>query len=423
MEFIPKNKEEEKAMLECIGVDSIKLLFSDIPEQILLKKNLDMEKPLSEAELRRKVENIASKNKVYKTSFLGGGSYNHYIPSVVNHIISKPEFYTAYTPYQAEMSQGILQAIFEYQTMICELTGMDVSNASVYDGAEALAEAAIICLNKTRRDEIIISKAVHPEYRVTVKTYLNARDKKLVEIDLKDGKTDLEKLKEALDENTAGVLVQSPNFLGQIEEDIYDLVHENGSLLTVAISDPSCLGILKQPKADIITAEGQSFGNPRCFGGPYLGVIAAKQELMRYVPGRIVGQTIDADGKKGYVLTLQAREQHIRREKAACNICSNEALNALAATVYLSALGKEGMKELGELNLQKAHYAAEKLQLKFKGNFYNEFVVEVNDDIEEELEKEKIEAGLRLEKFYPELKNCMLFCVTAMNFNCNFSAA
>ena len=425
MEFITKNKQEEKAMLSEIGVNSIKELFSDIPEKIRLK-DLNLGKPLSEAEVKNKIQTLANKNKTYQTSFLGAGSYSHYIPSVVSHIISRSEFYTAYTPYQAELSQGILQAIFEYQTMICNLTGMDASNASLYDGAEALAEAAIICLNKTRKSEIIISKAVHLEYRETVKTYLNARDKKLIEIDLnRDGKTDIEKLKKAINEDTAGILLQSPNFLGAIEniKEIEKIAHENNSLLTIAISDPSCLGILIPPgdlNADIVTAEGQSFGNPKSFGGPYLGIIAVKQELIRYIPGRIVGQTLDKKGKKGYLLTLQARESHIRREKASSNICSNHALNALAATVYLAALGKEGIKELANLNLQKAHYATEKLNLKFNNYFYNEFIVEFENKeelqrIEQELEENNIEPGLRLEKYYPELKNCMLLCVTEMN--------
>lgn len=428
MEFIPKNKQEEEAMLKEIGISSIKELFSDIPEKIRLKKPLNLDTQLSEAGLKKKLQDIAKKNRTYKTSFLGAGSYDHYIPSIINHITSRSEFYTAYTPYQAEMSQGILQAIFEYQTMICSLTGMDVSNASLYDGAEALAEAAIICLNKTRRTEIIISKSVHPEYRETVRTYLNAKDIKLIEININNnGKTDLSQLKQSINENTAGILIQSPNFFGNIEnlKEIEQITHENKSLLAVAISDPTCLGLLAPPgslNVDIATAEGQSFGNPKCFGGPYLGIIAVKQDLMRYIPGRIVGQTVDKNGKRGYTLTLQAREQHIRREKASSNICSNEALNALAATVYLATLGKQGIKELANLNLQKSHYAFDKIKdiVKFPGLFYNEFVVEFKNEeelnkIELELDRNNIESGLKLNKFYPDLKNCMIFCVTETN--------
>ncbi len=431
MHFIPKNKEEEKAMLKEIGINSTQDLFSDIPEKIRLKQPLNINKPLSEAETKNKILELANKNKIYSSSFLGAGSYNHYIPSIVNHITSRSEFYTAYTPYQAEMSQGILQAIFEYQTMICNLTGMDVSNASLYDGAEALAEAAIICLNKTKKSEIIISKAVHPEYKETVKTYLNARDKKLIEIDTdEEGKTNLPLLKQEINENTAGILIQSPNFFGNIEDikEIEQITHENKSLLTISITDPSCLGILTPPgdlNADIVTAEGQSFGNPKSFGGPYLGIIAVKQDLMRYVPGRIVGQTEDNQGKTGYLLTLQTREQHIRREKASSNICSNQALNALAATVYLAALGKQGINELANLNLQKSHYLKDELEKigiksKFSDLFYNEFVIEFEDEtqlerVKEELEKNNIEPGLRLNRFYPELRNCMLLCVTETN--------
>jgi glycine dehydrogenase subunit 1 len=431
MDFIPKNTDEEKEMLKETGVGSIKGLFSDIPEKIQLKKSLNPGKALPEAELKRKIEGIASKNKKYKTSFLGAGSYPHYIPAVVTHIVSRSEFYTAYTPYQAEMSQGILQAIFEYQTMICELTGMDVANASLYDGAEALAEAAGICINKTGRSEVIISKAVHPEYRETVRTYLDARDKKLVEVDFSpDGKTDFEKLREEINGNTAGVLIQSPNFFGIIEDvkRIAGICRSNNSIFAVCAADPTCLGILKSPGelgADIFAGEGQSFGNPKSFGGPYLGIMAVKEELMRDIPGRLVGQTADKEGKKGYILTLQAREQHIRREKATCNICSNEALNALTATVYLASLGKNGIKELGNLNLQKANYLKGQLEnlgvkIKFNGYCYNEFAAEFNDEKEmnsviNELEKNNIEAGLKLYNFYPELKNCMLFCATEMN--------
>jgi len=420
MDFVPKGKQEEALMLKEIGVNSVNDLFNEIPDKI--KSTVNIGKALSEQEVITEINKLVLKNKNYQTSFLGAGSYHHYIPSLVGHLAGRSEFYTAYTPYQPEMSQGILQAIFEYQTMICRLTGMEVSNASLYDGAEALAEAAIISVNKSGRDEIIISKAVHPEYRETVKTYLDARDKKMVEIDFDNGKTSIENLKKTINEKTAGIIIQSPNFLGLLEdiEEISKIAHENNSLLTVGISDPTCLGLLKSPGdlgADLVAFEGQSLGSPRNFGGPYLGVIAAKKDLMRYVPGRIVGETVDKEGTKGYLLTLQAREQHIRREKAACNICSNQALVALSATIYMAALGKEGFKEVANLNIENSHYMHDKLKKysKFDGHFYNEFVMELTKEIREKLEKNGIEPGLDLGKFYPDLKNCSLICVTEMN--------
>ena len=427
MDFIPNTDEDRKLMLKDINVEKISDLFKDIPDKLLLKENLKIPKGLSEIEIKDLMKKISEKNRVNVSYFLGGGAYKHFIPSVVNHIISRSEFYTAYTPYQAEISQGLLQAIYEYQTMICELTGMDVANASMYDGASALAESCVMAANITKRKEILISRAVHPDYRQVVKTYCKAHDFSLVEVGYGKGVIAVNELKENISENTAAFLVQSPNFFGCIEDlrKTEEIVHNNGALLNVCVTEPTSLGILKNPgffKADIFVGEGQSFGNPVNFGGPYLGIIATKKKYVREMPGRIVGATVDKDGKKGYFLNLQTREQHIRREKATSNICSNEALNALAATVYLSAMGKSGLRKVASLCLQKAHYLAGELskvgvEVKFKSDFYNEFVVQVNNakKVNLELLNDRIVGGLELSKYYPELDNCLLFCVTELN--------
>ncbi|MAE42548.1 aminomethyl-transferring glycine dehydrogenase [Candidatus Woesearchaeota archaeon] len=420
MNYIPTTEKEKKEMLKEIGVNDAIDLFQDIDEQLILKEPLKISKKLSEIEVRKKVESLAQKNKT-KTSFLGAGCYNHYIPSVVNHIISRSEFYTAYTPYQPEISQGALQSIFEFQTFICKLTGMDVANASMYDGSSALAEAAFMSHNITNKNKILISKTVHPEYKKVVKTYCKMHDLEVVEIDFKNGATDTEKLKNEINDETASVIIQNPNFFGCIEnlDEIEKIAHENNSLLITCIVEAISLGLLKAGNADIVVGDGQSFGISPSFGGPAFGFMAAKKEHMRKLPGRIVGQTIDADGNKGFILTLQAREQHIRREKATSNICTNQALMALAGTVYLSMLGKQ-LKNLAIINNQKTNYAIEKInklinfEIVFSSPIFNEFVVKCNDSkkIIDELEKNNIIAGLDLEKYYPELKNHLLMCVT-----------
>jgi glycine dehydrogenase subunit 1 len=421
MKFVPNAEKEKKEMMIAIGVNEIAGLFKDIPEKILLKKRLNLPKSMTEMELRQFMESLSKKNKKY-ISFLGAGSYNHFIPSVVNHVISRSEFYTAYTPYQPEISQGILQAIYEYQSMMCSLTGMDVANASMYDGASALAESALMASRINGKEEIVVSRTVHPEYREVLRTYASANSMRVVEVDFDDGVTSIEGLKDKAGSDTAAVLVQSPNFFGCIENlaEIGNIAHEKGSLFVVCVNEATSLGLLKIPAADIVCGEAQSFGNPLCFGGPYLGFIAAKQEFMRQIPGRLVGATLDSNGERAYVLTLQAREQHIRREKATSNICSNEALCALAATVYLVALGKN-LRQLAEVNVQKAGYALSKLKEAgfkqvFNQPFYNEFVVKCDDvkKVNELLLKKKIVGGLELEKYYPDLKNCLLFCVTEM---------
>jgi len=415
-------------MLASLGKTSVDELFDVVPENVRLKRELDIPGPSSEMELMREMYRIAGKNIWDLPSFLGAGAYRHYIPSVVGHILSRSEFYTAYTPYQAEISQGMLQAIFEYQTLICQLTGMDASNASVYDGATAAAEAAVMAVDITRRKKILVSRTVHPETRSVIKTYCTAVGFEMEEIPWVNGQTDIERLKDTVDGNTAAVLIQHPNFFGCLEDmdQIGEITYKKGALF-IACVDPISLGLLKPPAeyaADIAVGEGQSLGNRLSFGGPYLGFMAAKEKYMRKLPGRIVGQTTDHEGNRGFVLTLQAREQHIRREKALSNICSNQALNALAAAVYLTVMGKQGISETADLCLQKSHYAFERLKrvkgLKapFTAPFFKEFVIQHDRDpveINKQLLEQGIIGGYALQQHYPELMNHSLYCVTEMN--------
>ncbi|HZX44870.1 MAG TPA: aminomethyl-transferring glycine dehydrogenase subunit GcvPA [Candidatus Nanoarchaeia archaeon] len=422
MEYICHTEEDIDKMLKAIKKKNISELFKDVPKK-LLSSGLRVPQGLSEIELKRLMNGLASKNKTELTYFLGAGAYKHFIPSVVNHILSKPEFYTAYTPYQPEMSQGFLQAIYEYQSMICSITGMDASNASMYDGASALAESCIMACNITKRNKIIVSRAVHPHYREVVRTYCKAHSIVLEEAEYENGVTSSVNV----DRDTAALIIQSPNFFGGIEdiESFSKMVHLNGALLNVCVVEPTSLGILKSPGklgADIFIGEGQSFGNPVSFGGPYLGILATKKEYVRQLPGRIVGKTVDTEGKEGFILTLQAREQHIRREKASSNICSNQALNMLAAAVYLSYMGKSGFREAASQSAQKAHYLAKELEKVgvnpcFNSSFYNEFVVKVSDvkPVQERLLSKGIVFGLLLGDYYPELNDCVLVCVTELN--------
>jgi len=383
---------------------------------------------LSEMSLRKEITSMSQENAHVDEyiSFLGAGAYEHFRPAVIDHLLLRSEFYTAYTPYQPEISQGTLQAIFEFQTAICELTGMDVANASLYDGASAMAEAVIMATIQTRKNKVLISTTVHPEYREVVKTYAWGRGALVEEIPYNEGLTDLELLETDFPQDAAAVIVQNPNFFGGIEKlkELTELAHKNKALMIVCV-DPIALGLLEAPgnlEADIVVGEGQSLGLPLSFGGPYLGFIATKEKFMRRLPGRIVGMTQDRQGKKGFVLTLQAREQHIRREKASSNICSNQALCALAATVYLSTLGKKGIKEVALQCLHKAHYTKGILS-EIKGmkvafpnsKTYKEFVVKTKEpvsSINERLLKAGILGGLNLARFYPELENHMLLCVT-----------
>lgn len=425
MPYIPTTPAEREEMLRACGMSSLEELFADIPEEVKLKRELDLPAPLAEAEVLRHLQELAGKNRVDMISFLGAGAYEHYIPSVVNALLSRSEFYTAYTPYQPEVSQGTLQAIFEFQSLICELTGLEVATASHYDGATAMAEAGLLACAATRRNKLLVSRAVNPQYRAVLKTYTWGQGIELVEIPWEDGRTSLEALSHLVSRDVAGVILQQPNFVGQLEDmsEACELAHKAGALF-IAVVNPISLGLLAPPGeygADLAVGEGQSLGNPLNFGGPYLGFLAAKENLVRRLPGRIAGQTVDTKGNRGFVLTLQAREQHIRREKATSNICSNEALCALAATIYLACLGKKGLKEVAEQCLLKAHYAYEEL-LKveginpvFTGPFFHEFALRAArppKEVANHLAKRGIAGGFELGRFYPELEGAMLFCVT-----------
>ncbi len=427
MEYIPKTAAEETAMLEAIGVSSFDQLL-EIPAPLRLNRPLDLPPPLSQMELRRALLEISRKNLDTATalSFLGGGSYDHFVPSTVGHVLSKSEFYTSYTPYQAEMSQGLLQTIYEYQTMICQLTGMEVSNASVYDGASALAEGALMAMRVTKRHKVVVARTVHPHYRQVVKTYLSGLPSaKLKEIPFEAGTTSLDRLGELIDDQTAAVLIQHPNFFGQLEEieAIEQRAHARGALLVMAV-DPISLGVLKTPgefNADIAVGEGQPLGNAISYGGPYVGFFATRREFIRQMPGRVVGATTDGQGRPGFCLTLQTREQHIRRERATSNICTNQALNALAAAVYLATVGKEGLREVAMLCLAKSHAAQEKIaaipgfRVPFTAPFFKEFVVQLPAPASRVLKKARragILAGIDLGDYYRELKNHLLVCVT-----------
>jgi len=425
LKYTPHTPEEVRVMLSSLGLNTVDELFADIPEEVKLNRPLNLPAGMSEIEVKNHLSKLAAKNGSADkyTTFLGAGVYDHYVPSVVNHILLRSEFYTAYTPYQAEMSQGVLQSIFEYQTMICELTGLDITNASMYDGGSALAEAALMAVNQTRRDKVLVLTTVHPEYRSVVKTYTWGPEIEVVEVPQKNGVVDLEKLEQLIDDKTAAVLVQQPNFFGQLEpvEEISRLIHAKKGLMVVAV-DPISLGILKPPAeygADIAVGDGQALGNGLSFGGPHLGFFAARKDLARRMPGRLVGLTTDKNGNRGFVLTLQAREQHIRREKATSNICSNQALNALAATVYLATVGKKGLKEIAYQSLQKAHYAYDRLigegyEPLFTGPFFKEFVVKVKDEeaLMQKLLKHNIVAGPGLSRFYPEYGQALMIAVT-----------
>ncbi|KFN01646.1 aminomethyl-transferring glycine dehydrogenase subunit GcvPA [Bacillus clarus] len=426
--YLPMTEEDKREMLQTIGVQTIDELFSDIPESVRFKGDLKIKQAKSEPELLKELSDMARKNANLKeyASFLGAGVYDHYAPVIVDHVISRSEFYTAYTPYQPEISQGELQAIFEFQTMICELTGMDVANSSMYDGGTALAEAAMLAAGHTRKKKILVSSAVHPESRAVLETYAKGQHLEVVEIDHKNGVTDLDVLQSEVDDTVACVIVQYPNFFGQVEKlaDIEKIVHQQKSLFIVS-SNPLSLGALTPPGkfgADIVIGDAQPFGIPTQFGGPHCGYFATTKTFMRKIPGRLVGQTVDSDGKRGFVLTLQAREQHIRRDKATSNICSNQALNALAASVAMTALGKQGVKEMARQNISKAQYAKRQFEAKgftvtFTGPFFNEFVVDCKRSVQEvndALLQKNIIGGYDLGRDYKELANHMLLAVTEL---------
>lgn len=426
--YIPNTDADREAMLATIGIGSVQELFADVPHDAL-NPEINLPPALSEMELMRELRAMAARNANVGdyACFLGAGAYNHFIPATVPHLIFRAEFFTAYTPYQAEISQGTLQTIFEYQSMISDLTGMDAANASHYDGATAAAEAAILAVNAVRKgNKIIVAPTLHPEYRATMRTYLDGQNIPIV------GDEDLAASLDAvldkhLDEKTAAVIVANPDFLGELHDlaEVAARVHAAGALFIVS-AYPISLGLYEPPGnygADVVVGEGQSLGNALGFGGPYLGIFACKEKYIRRMAGRLVGQTLDAQIRQGYVLTLQAREQHIRREKATSNICTNEALNALAAAVYLATMGKNGLREVAELCFQKAHYAAAEINKLegyrvVNGEFFNEFIVESPrpvSEINSALRARKIIGGYDLANDYPHLKNAMLIAVTEMN--------
>ncbi|MBQ1631574.1 MAG: aminomethyl-transferring glycine dehydrogenase subunit GcvPA [Clostridia bacterium] len=414
--YVPSTEEQRREMLKAIGLNDYRELYRDVPENMILNRPLDLPEGKSEMEVRNAMAELAAKNTVYKTVLRGAGAYDHYIPSIVKYIPAKEEFLTAYTPYQAEISQGVLQSIFEYQTMIAELTGMDVSNASVYDGATAAAEAAAMCRDRKRR-VTLISATTHPDVINTVRTYCYGTNDELQIVPMKDGKTDVEALRAMLNDGVASFYVQQPNFYGIFEDAdaLGEIVHAAGAMFVMGCN-PIALAIMKTPRdagADVAVGEGQPLGMPIGFGGPYLGFMATTTKNIRKLPGRIVGETTDHDGNRAYVLSLQAREQHIRREKASSNICSNEALCALTAGLYMATMGPDGMAEVANQSMAKAHYLAKALcgiegvKLRYDAPFFHEFLLDMPKckEIEQALAQKGVLSGLPYE-------DGMLWCVT-----------
>jgi len=426
--YLPHTEEDIRKMLDAIGVKKVEDLFQTISKEVRLSTPLNLPEPLSEPDLLRHFQRL---QVPITNHFLGAGAYHHFIPAVVPHLVSRSEFYTAYTPYQPEISQGTLQAIFEYQTLMCQLTGMEVSNASLYDGASSLAEAVLMAYRITKKKKVLLSQAIHPEYRRVIQTYIDPDQQEIILVPYKrdEGRTNEKILFDLLKEDVSAVVIQSPNFFGVIEDlqPIGERVHGIGGLVIVGFSEAIAYGMMQPPGAmgaDIVAGEGQSLGIPVSYGGPYLGIFTTQEKFVRNMPGRLVGETIDLEGKRGFVLTLATREQHIRRERATSNICTNEGLCALMATVYLSCLGKEGLKELAMMNLSKAEYAKRAVsrirgcKLNFIAPTFNEFVLQIEKEPEnvlEKLKKEGMIGGLPLGKFYPELDHHLLVTVTEMN--------
>jgi glycine dehydrogenase subunit 1 len=411
-------------MLEACGFRTADDLYAHIPAEARLNRPLNMADGVSEYEILDYFKAQSNKTATGYASFLGAGVYQHYRPVVVDTIVSRGEFLTSYTPYQAEIAQGTLTAIFEFQTMICQLTGMDVANASMYDGSTAVPEAAMMAVRATGKNKILVSKVVHPEYREVLKTYAKHQGMPVAEFgyDAETGQIDLDDLDNKIDNDTAAVIVQSPNFFGIVDkvQAAADIAHRHGALLIFVFAEAISLGILEPPAdADIVAGELQSFAISPSFGGPYAGIIASKEKFLRQLPGRLVGETVDSNGNRAFCLTLSTREQHIRREKATSNICTNQALIALMATVYLTLYGKEGLRELAVQNLSKSHYLGSKLKPHFNAPYFNEFVVSTNgttpDEINAKLLGKNIIGGLSLKKYYPELGNAMLLCATEMS--------
>src|SRR5215471_15344586 len=427
MRYLPKSPADRAQMLREIGCKSIDDLFAPIPAEYRLTRDVKVPRQMAESEIIDYFHDRGAASAAGYAMFLGAGAYHHYRPVVIDAMVSRGEFLTSYTPYQAEIAQGTLQAIFEFQTMISELTGMEVANASMYDGSTGAAEAMLMAVRITGRKAAVVARSVHPEYREVMRTYTQHQGLPITECGyLENGRVDMADLDRQITSDTACVLIQSPNFFGTIEDvaAVADLAHKKGALLVVSIAEALSLGIVKPPvEADIVSMESQSFGVPLGFGGPYAGVMATKDKFVRQMPGRLVGETVDKDGKRGFVLTLSTREQHIRREKATSNICTNQALIATMATIYLTIYGREGLKELAVQNLAKAAYAAaefsKKSKLLFQGApHFNEFVIETKADprqINNRLLEKRTVGGFPLAKFYPELGHASLWCCTELN--------
>lgn len=430
MSYIPNTPEDQQAMLETLGLPSLEALLTPVPENVRLRRPLDLPPALPEPDLKRLLYNMAAENVNLDStiSFLGAGTYDHAIPSVVPHLQRRSEFVTSYTPYQPEVSQGMLQAIYEFQTMVCQITGLDIANASLYDGATALVEAALLAVGPGGRGEVVISAGVDPQYRRVLHTYAHARGFNVKEVPTRNGVTSIEDLGEAVTATTSAVVIQQPNFFGCIEDmrAIEPIAHKGKAVFITNITEPASLGVLAAPAdygADIAVGELMSFGNSMSYGGPALGFMASRSKYMRLLPGRLVGQTVEEGGDKqtGYVLTLQTREQHIRRERATSNICTNQSLLAVGATIFLAALGKQGFRELGELCLQKAHYAFRQItalpgyEAAFSSPFFDEFVITApvsTEVLQQQFAQAGILGGYPLSERYPDMPNSMLFCVT-----------
>ena len=426
MRYLPKSPTERESMLAELGLQATEDLFASIPEELRQREALRIPDGQSEYEIRDYFESRASESARGYACFLGAGAYSHFRPVVVDSLATRGEFLTAYTPYQAEISQGILTSIFEFQTMVAQLTGMDVANASMYDGSTAVPEAGMMAARITRRPRLLIARSLHPEYRQVLETYY--RHQRLptatVNCDPRTGQLDLEDLESSLSDDVAAVIVQSPNFFGIVEHigEAAELAHRSGALLVVVVAEAASLGLLAPPvEADIVVGELQSFAHPTSYGGPYVGILATKDRFIRQMPGRLVGATLDSDGRRAFCLTLATREQHIRRAKATSNICTNQALVALMATIYMTLLGKRGLRELAEQNLAKAHYLADSLQSTeaepvFSGPFFNEFVVRPTARTAREVNARalasNIVGGLDLDRFFPELAGTLLVCAT-----------
>jgi glycine dehydrogenase subunit 1 len=435
MRYLPKSPTDREAMLKAVGRGSVDELFAQIPAEYRLKRDLAIPRQMAESEIVEYFRQRSRENGEGYTSFLGAGAYHHYRPIIIDSLISRGEFLTAYTPYQAEISQGTLQSIFEFQTMICELTGMEVANASMYDGSTAAAEAVMMAVRLTGRRSVLVAKSLHPEYREVLATYATHQGMPLSIVGFgDDGRVAAGELEKLITDETACVLIQSPNFFGTIEDAaaVAELAHRKGAMLVVSIAEAVSLGIVEPPReADIIAMEAQSFGVPLGYGGPYCGVIATREKNVRQMPGRLVGQTVDKQGKRGFVLTLATREQHIRREKATSNICTNQALVALMVNIFMTVYGKVGLKELAKQNLAKAAYAAAQFGRHGKILFpsaprFNEFVVETSEEpsaINARLLGHKIVGGLPLKRFYSELGNASLWCCTELTTRSDIDTA